>query len=294
MLRSMTCFARKEFTGEGYGLSLELRSVNSRFFDLHLKMPRQFSPIENRIRKFLKEKLTRGRVDLYIQFQTTDEKNVSFEPNSSLAKAFLEAVEGLCQGIDLPNDLRVSELLSLLKDAIVVKEEPIEEDVLWTWVKEPLEELVSSALEMARKEGKATYEDIVKRVNRIEELSGEISKRFQETEKEQTEKLKERILSRLSDIKEIDESRIIQEAAILADKLDINEELVRLESHISQFNKYLEIDRQIGRKLDFLVQEINREVNTISTKACDSTISHYVVEIKAELEKIREQLQNVV
>ncbi len=294
MLRSMTCFARKELSTDEYQLTLELKSVNSRYFDFHSRLPREFLGLEDRIRKFLKEKLIRGRVDLFVQYDSFEEKELSFEPNLSLANGYLKAVATLCEELNIVNSLQVGELLKLLKDAIKVKEAPTDIERLWGILFPPLQELVDEALSMAFKEGEITEVDIKKRLSFIKKLSEKIAIQFESSIKEQTEALKKRILSRLKDFSEIDENRLIQEAAILADRLDINEELVRLESHLSQFYKYLELDEQIGRKLDFLTQEIHREVNTIASKASDSTISHLVVEIKAELEKIREQLQNVV
>ncbi len=294
MLRSMTCFARKEYTTDKYQLTLELKSVNSRYFDLHPRLPKQFFCLEDRIRKFLKEKLIRGRVDLFIQYDSFEEEDISFEPNLSIAKGYLKAVSNLCEELNMVNSLQIGDMLKLLKDVIKVKEVASDTEKLWDILFLPLKELVDEAISMALKEGEAMEIDIKRRLAHIEMLVGKITTQFEKTIHKQTEALKKRILSKLKDIPEIDENRLIQEAAILADKLDISEELIRLESHLSQFYKYLELDGQLGRKLDFLVQEIHREVNTIASKASDSTISHLVVEIKAELEKIREQLQNVV
>ncbi len=293
MLRSMTTFSRKEAEGPDWNLALELKSVNSRYFDLHLRAPREFSPIEDRIRRFLKERFVRGRMDLFIQYESFEETPSSFQPKIGLAKGYLEAVEKLGEAVQIPTHLKMGELLMLLKDAVSAREERMDAETLWKRIERPLEELVESALEMALKEGKATEDDIRRRLKRIEELAARIEARAKDSLREQQQKMRERIISRLDDLP-FDEQRLIQEAAILADRLDINEELVRLESHISQFYKYLETEDLIGRKLDFLLQEIFREVNTITSKSADSTISHLVVEIKSEVEKIREQLQNIV
>ncbi len=293
MLRSMTTFARREAAGPDWNLGLELKSVNSRYFDLHFKAPREFSPLEDRIRRYLKQNLARGRMDLFIQYESFEEASASFRPKIGLAKGYLEAVERLGKAIGIHPVISMGELLTLFKDAISAKEELADVDSLWNRLRTPMEELVESALQMALKEGKATEEDIRKRLKRIEELAARISVRSTESLKEQERKMRERIISRLDDLP-FDEQRLIQEAAILSDRLDINEEIVRLESHISQFYKYLETEDLVGRKLDFLLQEIFREVNTITSKSYDSTISHIVVEIKSEVEKIREQLQNIV
>ncbi len=293
MLRSMTMFARKEGSGPDWSMELELKSVNSRYCDVHIRAPREFSALEDRIRRYLKEKFSRGRIDLFIQYESFEETPAAFEPKIGLAKGYLQAVEQLAQALGILPDLKMGEFLQLLKDAIVARQEQPDAEFLWQRLFPLLEELTDSAMEMAYKEGQATEQDIRKRVEHIEELGAAIAKRAQESVSEQQRKLKERIISRLEELP-FDQDRIIQEAAILADRLDINEELVRLESHLSQFYKYLEIDQQIGRKLDFLLQEIFREVNTIASKSSDSAISHLVVEIKSEIEKIREQLQNIV
>ncbi len=293
MLRSMTTYARRSFSGEDWSVLMELRSVNSRFFDAHIRIPREFSALEDRIRKLLKERLGRGRVDFSLQYECQEEISTVFSPKIELARNYLEAVKELGEGVGQPGEVEIKDLLFLLKDVISAKEEEVDTQVIWERIRPLLEELISSALEMARREGAATEEDIRRRLARIQELVGEISKRTGKNFEKQAASMRERIEALLKGMP-IDEARIAQEAAILADRLDINEELVRLESHISQFYRYLEMPDDVGRKLDFLVQEIFREANTMTSKSADTVISHHVVEIKAELEKIREQLQNVV
>ncbi len=293
MLRSMTTFARKAVAGKDWSVTMELRSVNSRFFDARIRIPRELASLEERIRKFLKEHLGRGRVDFFLQYESLDEVPVAFIPKIDLARNYLEAVEMLSNGCDKPIDVGMKDLLFLLKDVIASREEEVDTSGVWEKIGPVLEELVNSASEMAKREGAATENDIKIRLARIQELAAEISKRTMENFEKQAQAMRERIATLMKDVP-VDEIRIAQEAAILADRLDINEELVRLESHISQFYKYLEMEEDVGRKLDFLVQEIFREVNTMASKSADAAISHHVVEIKAELEKIREQLQNVV
>lgn len=293
MLRSMTTFAKVEKSGPDWSLGLELKSVNSRYFDFYMRAPREFAPLEDKIRRFLKKRLIRGRVELFIQYESFSDKPVVFEPNIGMARGYLEAVQRLGTELGLEPDIKMADLLTLLRDAISAREDQVDSQILWERLQGPLEELVNAALVMAKKEGQATEKDILERLKHIEELVEKIEARAKENLQEQHNKMKERIVTRLKDL-QLDEQRLLQEAAILADRLDINEELVRLKSHINQFYKYLKMDEQIGRKLDFLLQEIFREANTITSKSSDFTISHLVVEIKSEIEKIREQLQNIV
>ncbi len=293
MLRSMTAFARTTFSGDEWSVTMELRSVNSRFFDCRVRVPNELSALEERIRRFLKKKLVRGRVDFVLHYESREEIPVAFTPKIELARNYLEAVSRLANGIAKPLDLEAKDLLYLLKDVITAREEEVDTSLIWDRIRPVLESLLDSALEMAKREGAATEKDIRKRLSRIQDLAADISARAQENTKSQADAMRERLVSLLGEFP-VDEARIAQEAAVLADRLDINEELVRLESHVSQFYKYLGAGGDVGRKLDFLMQEIFREANTMASKSADTAISHLVVEIKAELEKIREQLQNVV
>ncbi len=293
MLKSMTTFARHTFSGDGWSATMEMRSVNGRFFDAHIRIPRELMALEDRIRKLLKERLVRGRVDFFLKYESLDEIPVVFIPKIELARNYLDAVERLARGLQKSGDLEIRDLLPLLSDVITAREEEVDTGAIWDRIRPVLEKLLDSAMEMAEREGAATEEDIRSRLGRIQELAAAISEKRSENLEKQTDAIRDRIAALLKDIP-VDETRIAQEAAILSDRLDINEELVRLESHISQFYKYLEMREDVGRKLDFLVQEIFREANTMTSKSADTTISHFVVEIKGELEKIREQLQNVV
>jgi len=293
MLRSMTTFARQESEGDAWSLTLELRSVNSRYFDAHIRIPREFMALEDRIRRILKKGLARGRVEFYLQYESHEEIPVTFIPRIELVKNYMTAVDRLAGEIGRPESMEIKDLLMILKDAVIAREGAIDIEQIWARIKTPVERLLKSAIDMASREGMITEGDIRKRLSKIEELSCKIARHAKENFNVQASALRDRISSLLGGVA-IDESRITQEAAILADRLDVNEELVRLKSHLSQFYKYLEMEESAGRRLDFLVQEMFREVNTIASKSSDSTISHLVVEIKGELEKIREQLQNIV
>jgi uncharacterized protein (TIGR00255 family) len=289
----MTTFSRAEAAGEAWSLDVELKSVNSRFLDAHIRMPRQMSGLEDRIRKFLKERLVRGRVDLFINYESLEESSVTFRPDIALAEGYVQAARRLKMEVGLPGELEISHLLQVLRDAITAKEEPADMELLWSRLAPVLEDAVAAAEKMSEAEAANLVSDISARLDRIEALVEEIGKRAPERLEEAKSALKERISS-LLDEAVLDESRLAQEVAILTDRMDITEELVRARSHIDQFRRYLDKGGEVGRRLDFLVQEIFREVNTISSKASDSSISQTVVEIKGELEKIREQVQNLV
>lgn len=292
-LRSMTAFARAEAAQGAWSLTIELKSVNSRFLDPHIRMPRQMAPLEDRIRKFLKQRLVRGRVDLYITYESLEEASVSFRPDIPLAKGFVQAARSLKMEAGLSGELEISHLLMILREAVAGKEEPADLELLWSRLAPALEEAVAAAEKMAEAEAENLVADISARLDRIESLIEEIAARAPERLERAKQALTDRISSMLEDAA-IDQDRLAQEIAILIDRMDITEEIVRTRSHIGQFRSYLEAGGEVGRRLDFLVQEIFREVNTISSKASDSEISQLVVEIKGELEKIREQVQNLV
>ncbi len=293
MLRSMTTFARLADAGDGWSVVMELRSVNSRFFDARIRLPRELAAIEDRIKKSIKERLGRGRVEFSLHYESEEDIQVAFIPRVDLAKNYMAAVKELSIAIGNPPTLDTRDILMLLKDVIAAREEDVDQEKIWENIRPFLDRLLDSAMEMARQEGAATEKDIRQRLDRIRELTSSISRLAGENFNRQAEAMKTRIAALMKDIP-MDDSRIAQEAAMLADRLDINEEIVRLNSHLDQFDKYLDMSEDVGRKLDFLVQEIFREANTMASKSADTKISHLVVEIKAELEKIREQLQNVV
>ncbi len=293
MLRSMTTFARLADAGDGWSVVMELRSVNSRFFDARIRLPRELAAIEDRIKKSIKERLGRGRVEFSLHYESEEDIPVAFIPRVDLAKNYMAAVKELSIAIGNPPTLDTRDILMLLKDVIAAREEDVDQEKIWENIRPFLDRLLDSAMEMARQEGAATEKDIRQRLDRIRELTSSISRLAGENFNRQAEAMKTRIAALMKDIP-MDDSRIAQEAAMLADRLDINEEIVRLNSHLDQFDKYLDMSEDVGRKLDFLVQEIFREANTMASKSADTKISHLVVEIKAELEKIREQLQNVV
>ncbi len=292
-VRSMTAYARQEVNQGDWSVNLELRSVNSRFLDAHIRLPKSLAPLEDRIRKYLKETMIRGRVDLFVTYISMEDSTVSFEPDLAMAREYVKAVDLLKRDLVLPGEFAISDLLTNLNEVILVREAPADTELLWQRIFPLLQDLVKAACTMAQKEAEALVQDISSRLDRIEELLSAIEKRAPERLSQAQETLRERIQAMVADIS-VDDERIAQEIAVLADRLDITEELVRARSHVGQFRHYLRQGGEVGRRLDFLVQEIFREVNTISSKGSDSSISQMVVEIKGELEKIREQVQNLV
>ena len=251
------------------------------------------NPIEDRIKKLVQERMLRGRIDLSIQLEGRDATTSVFEPDIDLGRSYLNAVKSLADDLGLEGTLDLSTLLCSLKDVIAVREQGPDTEKAWESIKGQLEELFDKAIAMSGTEGVALAKDLESRLSRVEQWVENISIRTEENLQKAQQALKDRIQSILRDVP-ADEGRLIQEMAILADKLDITEEIVRVRSHIEQFRKFFVKEGAIGRKMDFLLQELFREINTMASKSSDTMISHLVVEIKGELEKMREQVQNVL
>ncbi len=293
MIRSMTTFAKVHKEGENWSVNMELRSVNSRFCDVIIRMPKWMAELEDKIRRKVKESLERGRVELSIQFEASDLEIAAFKPDIVTAKAYWEAANQIKQSLNMPGDLELAQLLRLCREAIRPTETDTDMEVVWNRLEPVLNALLDKAISMSIQEGEHLLSDLKKRLDSIEEKVEWIEKRSKEHTKIAQESLRARIKQMLEEFP-LDENRVVTEAAFLADRLDITEEIVRAKSHINQFRKYLEQGGAIGRRLDFLLQELFREVNTMGSKSADQEISKAVVEIKGELEKIREQVQNIV
>ncbi len=293
MLRSMTTFARVEPTGDSWSSTIELRSVNARFCDIRIKLPNWMSPLEDRIKKLVRERLVRGHIDLSILYEGGETPRSIFEPDLELGRSYLNAAKELADSLEIENSLDLPGLLGSLEGVIVVREQQADTEEAWKRIKGPLMELLDRAVAMSLQEGATLERDLRSRLSQVEEWINSISKQAEGHLKEAQEALMDRIQSILKDVP-IDEGRLAQEAALLANKLDITEEIVRAHSHIEQFRRYLGEEKIVGRRLDFLLQELFREVNTMASKSSDPMISQSVVEIKDELEKMREQVQNIV
>jgi uncharacterized protein (TIGR00255 family) len=288
----MTAYGRGEYTQGGTVFTAEIKSYNNRYRDLILRTPRALHILEDEIKSQIFSRIRRGRVEVFIQMgRNGKEPAYDLELNLPLVRSYFQIFKQLQEEFGLDQKIRPNDLCQM-KDVILFKPEDVDMDE----AKAGLQEVLCLALDsfdlMRNQEGRAIEEDFQKRINLIGGYLDSIEDRTPMVGEEYRTRLKDKINNILQDIK-MDESRLIQEVAIFADRCDITEEIVRTRSHLKQFHHYMAKDDSIGRRLEFLLQEINREVNTISSKASDSFISAKAVEIKAELEKLREQVQNV-
>ncbi len=289
----MTTFARHERVLDEYIVKLEFRSVNHRYLDVTCRMPRWMSPLEERIKKLVRRFHERGKVDLTVSFEGEEPVAIRFRPRTEQVRAYLDAVSQLKKGLELKGDLGVSDLLLLFRDAIEPEQEDIDIEEFWGFLSKELEELLKQARSQAEREGEALQSDLERHLAILKRLIDAIEERKEKVLPEQKAALRERILSTLNGTP-LSEERLLQEFAILADRLDITEELVRARSHIDRFLELLGEQDAVGRKLDFLLQELFREINTMASKAQDAQVSQMVVEAKGEVEKLREQVQNII
>ncbi|MCX8131008.1 MAG: YicC family protein [Clostridia bacterium] len=291
MIKSMTGFGRGEYQEEGKEFLVEIKTVNHRYSDIFVKMPRQISFLEDKVREIVGKSISRGKVDVYISYEdySDDSKNVLFD--EPLAKTYIKALETLREKYNLKDDITVS-LVARFPDVLRVEKNEEDGEKIWLLLKKALEKAVESLLVMRQNEGKELKNNLLERANYIEEILKKITERSPNVVKEYRIKLENR-LKELLEQQTVDESRMATEVAIFADRCSIDEEIVRLGSHISQLREALNMEQPVGRKLDFLIQEMNREINTIGSKANDLVITKHVVEIKSELEKVREQIQNI-
>jgi uncharacterized protein (TIGR00255 family) len=291
MIKSMTGFGHGEYSQDDREFTVEIKTVNHRYSDVFIKMPRQICFLEDRVRAMVSKAISRGKIDVYITYYNYCEGSRLVSYDESLAKAYISAVEALRDTFGLKDDICVS-LISKYPDVLKVEQPEEDGEVLWEALKIAVENALASLVEMRQNEGEELKKVLLERVEYIEELIGGISRRAPEVPKEYKLKLEARIKD-LIDQQTIDENRLLTEVAIFADRASIDEELVRLTSHMGQMRDILGSDQPVGRKLDFLVQEMNREINTIGSKANDLDITKAVLEIKSEIEKIREQIQNI-
>ncbi len=292
MPRSMTTYASLKDQGEGWSCSMELRSVNSRFCDVSLRMPRWMLALEDRIRKKIQEKLLRGRIELNILLESSQIVPPGFQADVALARSFVKACKELQDELGLQGQVDLALLVTVIRDVIRPVEEDVDIERIWEIIEPFMDRLLLDAIKMAETEGKNLQKDLEKRIDKVSELIEQISTRSEEHTRAAQQAMIQRITTLLHD-HEVDQDRLAHEAAILADRLDITEELVRARSHLKQFRQILSEPGLVGRRLDFLIQEIFREVNTMGSKSADAQISRHVVAIKAELEKMREQVQNI-
>ncbi len=291
MIKSMTGFGRGEYADEKRKFTVEIKSVNHRYLDVNIKMPKKLNFFESTIRNLLKEYMERGKVDLYITYEDYSEDNFSLQYNEALAGEYLKYLRQMAQTFGLEDDIRVS-TLSRYPDVFVMEEQNIDEKELWSGLESALRDACSQFVDSRIKEGERLRDDLIGKLDNMLTYVDYIEERSPEIMKDYRTRLEEKLKDILAD-RQIDESRIVTEAVIYADKVCVDEETVRLRSHISQLRQMLEAGSPIGRKMDFLLQEFNREANTTGSKCQSSDIAHVVVDLKSEIEKIREQIQNI-
>ncbi|MBM9520139.1 YicC family protein [Desulforhopalus vacuolatus] len=290
-VRSMTGFGRGEREEGGRVFSVEIRCVNNRYLDVKLKLPRGVQAFEERIRKLVGAVHQRGRVDLQLTINGGGVRNQRVLLNEELASSYYEAITRLSERFGLGLELTPQQLASF-PDVMVREEEPEDIEALWIPVEKALREALENCDVMRQQEGGALATDLFQRLDHFADVVSIIEERIPELVLQRQSALQER-LAKLLDSVALDQDRLAQEVAILADKTDVTEEIVRLHSHMEQFSSFLKEDGAIGRKLDFLIQEFLREVNTTVSKISDAGIAQHTVELKSELEKIREQVQNI-
>ncbi len=291
MIRSMTGYGRFEGVIDGRNVVFEIKAVNHRFLELSCRTPRGCGFIEETIKNLVSGYVTRGKADVFVSIDADDNVPAEVTVNHSLASGYVNALKQLRDEYSLADDISVS-LIARYPDVLTVHKTPQHEEKLCKRTKEAGTKALEAFIEMREREGEKLREDVLSRCDSIIEVVEDIEKRSPELVEEYRQKLYDRISEVLND-STVDPQRILTEAAIFADKTAVAEETVRLRSHISQFREMLQSDKPVGRKLDFLVQEMNREANTIGSKVSDAELAHKVVDIKSEIEKIREQIQNI-
>lgn len=291
MILSMTGYGRARQVLNGREITVELRGVNARFLEYSSRLPWAFAFLEDPLKKLVAARVSRGKVELSLTVQNTTAADTVVTVNWPLAKGYRDAMTALSEQLELKNDMSVS-LIARMPDVLAQTAAPLDEEALWADVQAVAGQAVDAFLTMRAAEGEKLKADLLSHLDVVEQLVGRIEANTAGRVKAYSDKLYARLQELLAD-RSIDESRLVTEAAIFADKTAIDEETVRLHSHIGQYRDILSGDGPVGRKLDFLTQELNREANTIGSKCQDVDITRLVVELKSEIEKLREQLQNL-
>lgn len=291
MIKSMTGFGREQGIVDGYEILVEIRSVNHRYFEFSSRIPRSFSYLDEKLKSFIGEKISRGKVETSVSISKTEGAEAEIEVNLDMAQGYVKALRQANELLELNDDLSLSNI-TRFPDVFKIQKVQDDEEVVWNAVSQICSKALDKFVDMREIEGEKMYDDISSRLNFIEEKTNEIESIMPSIIESYKNRLYSKIKETLDD-KNIDEQRILTEVAIFSDKIAVDEETVRLHSHISQFREMINSEEPVGRKLDFLVQELNREVNTIGSKAQDLSVTKTVVDLKSEIEKIREQIQNI-
>ena len=287
----MTGFGRAEVSDEKRKITIEVKAVNHRYLDVNMKMPKKLCIFESSIRTVLKEYVERGKIDIFITYEDYTETNVLVKYNDEVAKAYVKFIDEISKEFSLENDLKAS-TLSRFPEVFTLEEQEIDESELWEYVEKALRDALKMFVDARVKEGENLKNDIIVKLDNMLENVASIEKRAPEIISEYQERLKNKVSEYLSD-SSIDEQRIVTEVTLFTDKICVDEEIVRLKSHIKATKDALINGGSLGRKLDFIAQEMNREANTILSKANDLKTSNHAIELKTDIEKVREQIQNI-
>lgn len=289
-MKSMTGFGRANYENDGRMYNVEIKSVNHRYTDVSVKMPRSISYLEEKVKKEIANSISRGKIDVYITFENNSAKGKNIKINKELAKIYINELRHLADENGINSNIPVTEI-SKFPDVLVI-ENVEEEDIIWNELEIVLKTALENFIVMRTQEGNKIKEDLEERIGRIEEKVSKISEYSTGLVEEYVVKLETRIKEILkTDV--VDHERLNQEIVIYADKCSIEEELTRLNSHIAQFKSFINLENPIGKKIDFLIQEMNRETNTIGSKSGSLEITNMVIDMKTEIEDIREQIQNI-
>lgn len=292
MAKSMTGFGIGEFKDQYYNLSVECKTINHKYLDINPRIPRKLSFLEDKLRFLIKDHLGRGRVDIFVKFETVTSVGSQLVYDAELAKQYYHILKNIKSDFGLEEPISPVDIAKF-PDVVKITEAEDDEEILWNMLSDAANKALENLCNMRIIEGKKLEKDILARADLLERSVCDLEKYTDTIEKEYKDKLYARISELLDDPKVVDEYRLAQEVAIYADKSNITEEIVRFKSHINQLRDTVTADESVGRKMDFLIQEMNREVNTMGSKSSDVSIANLVINMKAELEKIREQIQNI-
>lgn len=291
MIKSMTGFGRCELSNEKRKITVELKSVNHRYLDVNIRMPKKLNFFESAIRTLLKEYMQRGKVDMFISYEDYSEQTLAVKYNATIAKEYLTYLQQMADEFNLENDIRVSSL-SRYPEVLTMEEQSADEDELWSDLSQAIREACTQFVATRTTEGEHLKQDLVEKLHHMRDNVDKVEQRAPQIIAEYRSKLMEKVNELLDDT-QIDEARLSTEIVLFADKICTDEETVRLKSHITSMLNALERSEGIGRKLDFIAQEMNREANTILSKSNDLETSDIAIELKTEIEKVREQIQNI-
>ena len=291
MIKSMTGYGRHQATVGGMDITVEIRSVNHRYYEFSARITKGYGFLEEKIKSYLQSLVSRGKIDVYVGIDTVDAVTAEILVNHSLAQGYLQAFHELAERYGIQNDVTVN-TLARIPDLLTVHKAQESEDAVWANVQPVLAEAAARFVSMREREGERMRADVAARMESIAAMVEQVEQRSPQTVAEYREKLRAKLEEVLESF-QLDEQRLLTEAAIYADRVAVDEETVRLRSPLEEMGQMLASGEPIGRKLDFVVQEVNRETNTIGSKAQDTEIARLVIEMKAEIEKIREQIQNI-